>query len=349
MKKTGIILSAALLSLGLLTGCGAAQKAIDDPPPGFTLTALKASEIALDSMGTTKEGVTYTVVNGSESAEDPYYDVEIALDGVVYRYRIDGRNGDIIKLSVNDQPTSPDALPLPQDSPAAAYIGYEEAKRIALADAGVAEEELLSLKYEMDYLLGEYLYEIEFETVGHEYEYEINAKDGSIFRKNVDHNTVKEPAPATSSESYIGVEKAAELALADAALSAEQVIFEKTEWDMKKGTPVYEVEFVAGGIEYAFEIHAVTGAIVSRKPLKNPVVNENTPSEPHISAEQAQAAALAHAGLSQESVRMEKTEVDVEKGRVVYEVEFKAGGYEYEYEIDAGSGEILQADKEYDD
>ena len=44
-----------------------------------------------------------------------------------------------------------------------------------------------------------------------------------------------------------------------------------------------------------------------------------------------------------------KAELDREDGRQQYEVEFKAGGYEYDYEIDALTGVILAWDKELDD
>lgn len=33
----------------------------------------------------------------------------------------------------------------------------------------------------------------------------------------------------------------------------------------------------------------------------------------------------------------------------IYEIEFKAGGYEYNYEVDAATGSIVEFDKEWDD
>ena len=42
-------------------------------------------------------------------------------------------------------------------------------------------------------------------------------------------------------------------------------------------------------------------------------------------------------------------ELDEEDGKLVYEVEFKAGGTEYDYEIDAATGTILQQEAERDD
>ena len=43
-----------------------------------------------------------------------------------------------------------------------------------------------------------------------------------------------------------------------------------------------------------------------------------------------------------------KCELDREKGKLVYEVEFEADGVEYEYTIDAETGEIVKIEKEDD-
>lgn len=60
-----------------------------------------------------------------------------------------------------------------------------------------------------------------------------------------------------------------------------------------------------------------------------------------LSAEDARAKALAHAGLTGKEVTFVKTELEREDGRRVYEIEFyTADGQEYDYEIDAASGEI---------
>ena len=44
-----------------------------------------------------------------------------------------------------------------------------------------------------------------------------------------------------------------------------------------------------------------------------------------------------------------KIEKDRDDGRVKYEIEFYSGLMEYGYEIDAATGNILKAEKEYDD
>lgn len=68
-----------------------------------------------------------------------------------------------------------------------------------------------------------------------------------------------------------------------------------------------------------------------------------------IGAEQAKKLALNHAGLKESQVYALKTETDWENGKKEYEVEFKEGRMEYSYEVDAETGKILKAEKEYDD
>ncbi len=68
-----------------------------------------------------------------------------------------------------------------------------------------------------------------------------------------------------------------------------------------------------------------------------------------ITKEQAKAIALQHAGLKNVTVRRVEAERDVERGVLVYEVEFDHNGYEYSYDIHAETGEILWHEKELDD
>lgn len=64
-----------------------------------------------------------------------------------------------------------------------------------------------------------------------------------------------------------------------------------------------------------------------------------------LSAEDAAAKALAHAGLKESEVTFVEKKLEWEDGRQVYDVEFyTAGGKEYDYEIDAKTGEILSFD-----
>ena len=66
----------------------------------------------------------------------------------------------------------------------------------------------------------------------------------------------------------------------------------------------------------------------------------------YIGEEQALQTALAHAGISEEDIAFYRMDMDVEKGVMVYEIEFYNGGYKYEYEIDAVTGEFIKNKKE---
>ena len=68
-----------------------------------------------------------------------------------------------------------------------------------------------------------------------------------------------------------------------------------------------------------------------------------------LTAEEAQAIALRHAGLTADQVTRLHTEPDRERGGLHYDVEFHHDGYEYDYEIDAATGTILSREKDRDD
>ncbi len=62
---------------------------------------------------------------------------------------------------------------------------------------------------------------------------------------------------------YIGEDAAIAAALAEAGIAADAAQGIKTEYDCEKGRIVYEVEFVSGGVEYDYDIDAVSGKVVS--------------------------------------------------------------------------------------
>ena len=72
-------------------------------------------------------------------------------------------------------------------------------------------------------------------------------------------------------------------------------------------------------------------------------------SSPDIGWEEAKAIALKHAGLTESQVSRLKAEKDRDDGVVKYEVEFEKDRVEYDYEINAETGKILKAEKDYDD
>lgn len=182
----------------------------------------------------------------------------------------------------------------------------------------------------------------------------------------------KEPAPAVTKapsetqpsampEEPLGEEEALALALRHAGIQADQAQRVRAEADWEDGRAVYEVEFVADGYEYEYEVDAYTGEIVKSerekaRPPRQSTARPKATAKPTakdaaetIGRDDALSAALKNAGISPDDAGQVKVEKDREDGRTVYEVEFKADGYEYEYEIDAATGAVLKQEKERDD
>ena len=62
------------------------------------------------------------------------------------------------------------------------YIGRQAAIRVALAHAGFHESSIRRLKCELDREDGVMVYEVEFKKDGFEYDYDIDAKTGTIMK-----------------------------------------------------------------------------------------------------------------------------------------------------------------------
>ena len=68
-----------------------------------------------------------------------------------------------------------------------------------------------------------------------------------------------------------------------------------------------------------------------------------------LTKEEAEKIALDHAGLSADQVQRLRAELDYERGKPEYEVDFRVDRWEYDYDIDAQTGEIRSWDKDWDD
>ena len=154
---------------------------------------------------------------------------------------------------------------------------------------------------------------------------------------------------ATSSfaAGYIGKDKAKEIALNHAGVTADKVSFMKCEFDRDDGIAVYDVEFYFDRCEYDYEINAKNGKIL--KVEKDTFDAEiPTPGQEYISKTKAKEIALNHAGVKEADAKRMKVVFDFDDGVAEYEVEFHADKYDYDYEIDAVSGKILKVEKDRD-
>ena len=161
------------------------------------------------------------------------------------------------------------------------------------------------------------------------------------------------------------MEAAKSAAFAHAGLDASQVTTDEVDFDYEDGRMVYELEFYADGAEYEYDIDASTGAVVkSSQEGGRTQTGSSAGSAPSgsgggtaqagagggsasdIGSEAALAAALSHAGVSQDQVYDLEVQRDRDDGRLEYEIEFKTGGWEYEYTINAADGTILDYERD---
>ena len=147
---------------------------------------------------------------------------------------------------------------------------------------------------------------------------------------------------------YIGDEAARAAALTGAGLSTEAVTFLGTELASRDGVEYYLVSFTSGDSRYERQVDALSGVVIQSESM--PLTQSaSAPAEASITAEDAKAKALAHAGLASGSVTFVKAELDRDDGRAVYEVEFYSGSREYDYEINAVTGAVADFDSDIED
>jgi len=157
----------------------------------------------------------------------------------------------------------------PSTEPTAQYITPEEAKAIALNDAGLAEADVRDLEVELDRDDGTVHYDVDFEKGNEDYDYDIDAVTGKILKVQ---KPVQEAAATTTNSSSSSTTKqltkaeAKAIALKHAGLKESEVRDLDVELDRDDGTVHYDVDFEKDGFEYDYEIDANTGKILkSRK------------------------------------------------------------------------------------
>lgn len=150
---------------------------------------------------------------------------------------------------------------------AAKKITADEAKRIALAHAKLAEKDVTFVKVELELEdNNRYEYDVDFYSGNVEYDYEIDAVSGAILSDDRDiENYVIPTQPSTSAantqSSEISVEKAKQISLSHAGVGSAR--FKKAKLDYENGFKVYEIEFKVGNLEYEYDINVSNGAIIS--------------------------------------------------------------------------------------
>lgn len=327
--------------------------------PGIPIGLNAAAYAAEEYAGTLEiDSITWT---GEPDIDDllPHYEIELhhpeqgdfdyevdaftgeILDGIKDPLRLDPLGG-LTSVGANEKDI-PEAVE-PIDG-----ISSVKAKKLALADAGIAEEDTDYCEVELEYEDGRLeCYKVDFAAGGVEYEYEIDLYNGGILKSSQKTGYV----PPTPVRDILTDEQAAAIAYSDAGVEAGGVTSLRTKLDWDDGVRIFEVEFISGGTKYEYELNAADGTIrkseqeaASRAPAGQAV--PNTPaSYTYIDAAAAKDAAFQHAGIRAGDAMKVECELDEEHGLSRYEIEFTAGGTEYEYEIDAVTGVILKAEKD---
>lgn len=149
----------------------------------------------------------------------------------------------------------------------------------------------------------------------------------------------------------VGEETAKLTALGHAQVSESGLSRCEIARDDSDGVPVYEVKFTADGVAYDYEINAADGSIVkfsreARETAPPPVQDAPAPESGDIGEARAWEIAYGHAGVAAEDAAPSPAKLDYDDGRLVYELEFFSGGYEYDYEISAADGSVVKFEKE---
>lgn len=261
----------------------------------------KALNIAMIDAGVHEEDVVVTKAEMDFDKGVFVYDIEFDANGIdEYEYSIKASDGTILfkdheldddeevvatkakeqttqaqsttvqnTTTTKAQPQSTTASTASETTKASSSISLDDAKAIAFKHSGVSKNDAVITSAHKDTDDGITYYEIEFETSSYEYEYEIDL-NGKIISYDRDklstkHTTTKATTTASSSNAkYIGVDRAKEIALGNAGLSAKSVVFTKAKYERDDGVSQYEIEFKTSTTEYEYEINAVTGKIISR-------------------------------------------------------------------------------------
>lgn len=230
----------------------------------------EAKKIAFDDAGIDNSNVSNMSIKMESDDGIWEYEIEFYVGNTEYDYDIDAISGavrskDVSNHAVPEVPTQPQTGSAPvQTQPSnnsvlqEGLITEEQAKQIAFGDAGVSESQVLSQRIKLEMDDGIWEYEVEFYVGSTEYDYEIDAASGTIRKKDMDIEDDFYQLPAQGN--YISEADAKALALAKVSGASENNI--QIHLDYDDGRAIYEGSIYYQGIEYEFEIDAVTGTFL---------------------------------------------------------------------------------------
>ena len=279
---------------------------------GRFITLADAKKIALDDAGC-EDKVSFTeetLVSGG--IKTPYYRLVFADAKTQWTYRIDAVLGIVLEKKQKEIVT-------------ADFISLEEAKEIALKDAGLNEatQKIVFSREELSRNSGKPCYILEFYTAKKQYSYKVDAKNGSIIE----------------AYHFILLADAKKIALDDAGVNVK-VVF--TTEDLVAGgikSPYYYFVFESDSARWTYKIDAVLGVIMDK------TCDKIIPLAPEfIGLEKAKQIALEDAGLDEATQKIVFTREGLSRnqGKPCYILEFYTDKCAYSYKVDAVSGDILE-------
>ena len=278
---------------------------------GKYITLSEAKKIALDDAGC-KDKVSFTeetLVSGG--IKTPYYQLVFADAKTQWTYRIDAVLGTVLEKQQKEIVTTD-------------FISLEEAKEIALKDAGLNEatQKIVFTREELSRNSGKPCYILEFYTAKKQYSYKVDAKNGSIIE----------------AYHFILLADAKKIALDDAGVNVK-VVF-TTEELVAGGikSPYYYFVFESDSARWTYKIDAVLGVIMDK------TCDKIIPLAPEfIGLEKAKQIALEDAGLDEatQKIVFTREELSRNQGKPCYILEFYTDKCAYSYKIDAVSGEVI--------
>ena len=231
-----------------------------------------AKTIALEAAGVSESAAVFSTAGLDRQNGTDYYAVDFTANGRTYAYDIDAVTGVIIDSSedqsqpaqATDGGASADGAnssgTSSQSTDGSTAITEDQAREIALANAGLTAEEVTFLKTQLDRDDGRLVYDVEFYTADYtEYDYEIDAADGTILSSDFDAEGYTAPADSATA---ITADQAKEIALAEVPGATVDDIYE-FELDRDDGRLEYEGAIWYDGTEYEFTIDGYSGAIRS--------------------------------------------------------------------------------------
>ena len=285
---------------------------------GKFITLSEAKKIALDDAGC-KDKVSFTeetLVSGG--IKTPYYQLVFADAKTQWTYRIDAVLGIVLEKKQKETATT--------ESDTADFISLEEAKKIALKDAGLDEatQKIVFTREELSRNSGKPCYILEFYTAKKQYSYKVDAKDGSIME----------------AYHFILLADAKKIALDDAGVSEKVTFTEETLVAGGIKSPYYYFAFESDSARWTYKIDAVLGVIMDK------TCDKIIPLAPEfIGLEKAKQIALEDAGLDEatQKIVFTREELNRNSGKPCYILEFYTAKKQYSYKVDAKDGSIMEA------